>query len=133
MPQFLSDEWLAAAREIYASHEGSTPPATQDVQINVVVTGAPFGDGTVQAHLDTAGSEPGIGAGHIDGATTTITTDYETAKSVFIGGDQSAAMQAFMGGKVQITGDMTKVMMLMQATPDPSTAVIAEELMGMTD
>ncbi len=134
MPQFLSDEWVAAARDIYAAHATDTPPTTtQDVQINLVVREAPFGDGTVQAHLDTTGAEPELDLGHIDGAPTTITTDYATAKSVFVEQDQQAAMQAFMGGRIQITGDMTKIMMMMQTAPDPAAVVIAEKIKAITD
>lgn len=133
MAQFLSDEWVQAAREIYAAHAGDAPAATQQVQINLVVKEAPFGDGIVQAHLDTTGAEPELDLGHIDGAPTTITTDYNTAKSVFVEQDQQAAMQAFMGGKIQITGDMTKVMLLMQGAPDPAALEIAAKIKELTD
>lgn len=133
MAQFLSDEWVAAARTIYAENASDAPAATQQVQINLVVKDAPFGDGVVQAHLDTTGSEPGLDLGHIDGAPTTVTTDYATARAVFIEQDQQAAMQAFMGGRIQITGDMTKIMMMMQMTPDPSAIVIADKIKDITD
>lgn len=133
MAQFLSDEWLTAAHEIYVSHAGDVPGTPADIQVNLVVNGAPFGDGAVQAHLDTTGGGAEIGAGHIDGASTTVTTDYETAKSIFADQNQQAAMQAFMGGKVQITGDMTKLMMLMQQPPNPAADEIAEKLRDLTD
>lgn len=133
MAQFLSDEWVSAARDIYAENASEAPPATQQVQINLVVKDAPFGDGTIQAHLDTTGNEPELDLGHIDGAPTTITTDYATAKSVFIEQDQQAAMQAFMGGRIQITGDMTKIMTMMQTTPDSSAITIANKIKDITD
>ena len=133
MAKFLSDEWIAAAREIYAAHPGDAPESTQKVQINLVVKDAPFGDGTIQAHLDTTGSEPEIEIGHIDGAPTTVTTDYETAEKIFISQDQQAGMQAFVGGKIQITGDMTKLMALMQGSLDPAAAEIAEKIKAITD
>lgn len=133
MAEFLSDEWLVAVREIYVAHPGTDAATPQDVQINLVVKDAPFGDGTIQAHLDTTGSRPEIDSGHIEGASTTVTTDYATAKSVFAEQNQQAAMQAFMGGKIQITGDMTKLMMLMQTTPDAAALEIANQIQALTD
>ncbi len=133
MAQFLSDEWVAAARRVY---EESPPPQSEvarDVQINLIVKDAPFGDGTVQAHLDTTGAEPTIDVGHIDGAPTTVTTDYTTAKTIFVEQDQQAAMQAFMAGKIQITGDMTKIMMMMQAPRDAASAEVVERIKALTD
>jgi hypothetical protein len=131
--EFLSDEWVSAARDIYAENASDVPAATHQVQVNLVVKDAPFGDGTIQAHLDTTGNEPELDLGHIDGAPTTITTDYATAKAVFVEQDQTAAMQAFMGGRIQITGDMTKIMMIMQSTPDPSAIDIANKIKDITD
>lgn len=131
--QFLSEEWMAESRAIYAAHDGPAPATAQNVQINLVVKDAPFGDGVIQAHLDTTGDELELELGHIDGASTTITTDYQTAKSVFVEQDQQAAMQAFMGGRIQISGDMTKVMMLMQGAPDPAALEIAERIRAITD
>lgn len=133
MAQFLSDEWIEIAKSISAERTGDPPAPTQQVQINLVVKDAPFGDGTIQAHLDTTGSEPVLDLGHIDGAPTTITTDYATAKSVFVQQDQQAAMQAFMGGRIQITGDMSKVMMMMQQQPDEESMAVAARIKEMTD
>ena len=133
MAQFLSDEWVQDAHKIYDNFQGKSSMPPQQVQINLNITSVPFGDGTVKAHLDTTGDEVEIDLGHLDGAPTTITTDYVTAKSVFIDQDSQAAMQAFMTGKVQITGDMTKVMMLMQASPDPTAAEIGALIRAITD
>ena len=133
MAQFLSDEWVQDAHKIYDDFQGKSSAPPQQVQVNLNITSVPFGDGTVKAHLDTTGDEVEIDLGHLDGAPTTITTDYLTAKSVFIDQDSQAAMQAFMTGKVQITGDMTKVMMLMQSSPDPIVAEIGDRIRAITD
>ena len=56
---FLSDEWIAEARTIRAelagpeSEEGAAPPAAS-VRMNQVITDVPFGEGAMQAHLDTS-------------------------------------------------------------------------------
>ena len=133
MAQFLSDEWIEAAHAIRAEMGDSSPAPTQQVQVNLTVKSAPFGDGVVSAHLDTTGEGIVIGLGHLEGAPTTVTTDYDTARSVFIEQDQQAAMTAFMTGKVQISGDMTKMMMLMQGAPDPAAIEIAARIKAITD
>ena len=51
-----------------------------------------------------------MGQGLVDDADVTLTTDYATAKDVFVSGNQQAGMQAFMAGKVKVQGDMTKLM-----------------------
>lgn len=133
MAQFLSDEWMAAARQIYAEHEGEPSASAQDVQINLVVKGAPFGDGTIQAHLNTTGGDSELALGHIDGAPTTVTTDYDTARSLFLELDQQAALAAFMAGKIQFTGDMTKIMLMMSDKPDEVAIDIAQRIRDITD
>ena len=55
------------------------------------------------------------GIGHADAADVTLTTDYATAKEVFISGDPQTGMQAFMAGKVKIQGDMSKLIAAQQA------------------
>ncbi len=52
-----------------------------------------------------------FGKGTTDGADLTLSTDIDTARAVFVSGDQQAGMQAFMAGKVRVQGDMTKLMM----------------------
>jgi hypothetical protein len=131
--QFLSDAWLEEADKIRAEFHGKVAPPTQQVKINLVVTAVPFGDGTVKAHIDTSEGDTEIESGHLDDATTTLTTDYETARAVFIDQNQQAALQAFMSGKVQISGDMTKIMAMMQGTPDEAALEIAARLKAVTD
>lgn len=133
MAQFLSEAWMLEAHAIYDEHDGPASAPTHEVQINLMIKDAPFGDGAIQAHLDTTGDDIELDLGHIDGASTTITTDYGTAKALFVEQDQQAAMQAFIGGRIQITGDMTKIMMLMQTGPDPAALEIAERIRAITD
>ena len=40
----------------------------------------------------------------------TLTTDYATAREIFMSGNPQAGMQAFMEGKVKVQGDLTKLM-----------------------
>jgi hypothetical protein len=129
VPQFLTDEWIAEARRIHDEHdvEGPTPPA---VKINLVVTEVPFGDGVVNAHMDSSSGEVEIELGHLDDAETTLTTDYETARSTFVDNDPQAGMQAFMQGKVKVQGDMTKLMVMAQGGGDPD---LNRKIQAITD
>lgn len=105
---FLSDEWFAAVGAAIAQHGAAASPPGPNVLMNLVITGTPFGDR--EFHM---GSKDGVamfGQSHLDGADVTLTTDYATARDVFVSGNQAAGMQAFMAGKVKVQGDMTKLM-----------------------
>ena len=118
---FLSDEWMDAAKAIREEYAGKTAAPAHAVKMNQIVTDVPFGDGTINAHLDTSGGEMVMEMGHIEGEDLTVTLDYATAKAIFVEQNPQAGMQAFMAGKVKVQGDMTKLM-AMQATPPDATA-----------
>ena len=69
--------------------------------MNLVLTESPFGDGTLDAHLDTSSGELVVDTGHLESPDLTVTVDYETAKAILVDGDAQAAMQAFMSGTDQ--------------------------------
>lgn len=130
---FLSDEWMTEARAIREKYQGQTPPITTSLKINLVVNGAPFGEGAVQGHLDTSSGELVMEQGNLDDADCTMTTDYTTAKAIFVDQDPTVGMQAFMTGKITIQGDMMKVMALQTAMPQNDvTNQIAEEIKAIT-
>src|SRR3546814_10983472 len=90
--------------------------------MNQVVTDVPFGDGTINAHMDTSSGEMEMDLGHLDEADLTVTLDYAPAKAILVDGNPQAGMQAFMAGKIKVPGDMTKLMAMQQGTPDPTPA-----------
>ena len=63
----------------------------------------------------------------------TVTVDYETAKTILVEGNPQAGMQAFMGGKIKVQGDMTKLMAMQTVTPDPAAKAIADRINAITD
>jgi hypothetical protein len=132
---FLSDEWLAEARRIYQEYRGRVPAPSQALRMNQVITDVPFGDGTIDAHLDTSSGELEIDLGHIEGAEVKVTLDYDTAKAVLVNGDLQAAMQAFMSGRIKAEGDITRLMGLQLGGPgsaDPAAAEIARRIQEIT-
>ncbi|MEY2398591.1 MAG: hypothetical protein QOJ00_1765 [Actinomycetota bacterium] len=113
---FLSDAWLEDVKRIAAESGGASmmPPTAE---INMVVTGGPEGD--KELHVQNGEFNTGL----LDNAPTKLTLPYDVAKDMFINGNQQAAMQAFMSGKIKVEGDMTKLMAMQGgAQPDPAAA-----------
>ena len=129
---FLSDEWIAAAREIREAHEGAAP-VPHVMKMNLVITEVPFGDGTIDAHMDTTSGELELDTGHLEGEDLTVTVDYVTAKAIFVDGNPQAGMQAFMAGKIKVQGDMTKMMAMQTAQPDPAQLEMAAKISAITE
>ena len=129
---FLSDEWLEAAKNIREEYAGQTTPPAHAVRMNQIITEVPFGDGTIEAHMDTSSGEMTMDMGHLENPDLTVTLDYATAKAILVDGNPQAGMQAFMAGKVKVQGDMTKLMAMQQGTPDPEAAAVAEKIKEMT-
>jgi len=127
---FLSEEWISAAREIRARHDEQAPATSASVRVNLNISEVPFGEGSVPAHLDTTSGRLEMELGHLNEADATVTTDYATAKNLVVFQDQGALMQAFMGGKVKIQGDATKLMALAAAGQTGSAAPEATLLAG---
>ncbi|MFM1753015.1 MAG: hypothetical protein RL119_1977 [Actinomycetota bacterium] len=131
---FLSDAWMEAAQGIRAKYEGQTPKINAVVKINQVITDVPFGEGTIKAFIDTSSGDMKMDLGELADPEATVTTDWATARAIFALGDQATAMQAFMGGKIKVVGDMMKMMALQTAMPQTDiTAKIAEEIKAITE
>ncbi len=126
---FLSDEWVAAARQIREEYGELDDGIPDNIRMNQVITEVPFGTGTVKAHLDTTSGSLEMDIGHLERADVTVTLDYATAKSVFVDGTVGAAMTAFMAGKVRVQGEMAKLLAaLQQLTPaDESSATAVQQ------
>ena len=129
---FLSDEWMDAAKAIREEYAGKTAAPAHAVKMNQIITDVPFGDGTINAHLDTSGGEMVMETGHIEGEDLTVTLDYATAKAILVDGNPQAGTQAFMAGKIKVQGDMTKMMALQSGAPDPMAEEIAAKIKEIT-
>jgi putative sterol carrier protein len=125
--QFLSDEWVDAARKL--REEADAPARTvQPVKMNLTITEVPFGSGSVDAHMDSTSGELLLELGHLDTPDVTATLDYDTAKAMMVDSNPQAAMQAFMAGKIKLTGDMTKAMALQSGPTDPELTKKIQEI-----
>ena len=129
---FLSDEWMDAAKTLREEYSGGAEAGGHAVKMNQIITDVPFGDGTINAHMDTSDGELKMDTGHLETADVTVTLDYATAKAIFVDGNPQAGMQAFMAGKIKVQGDMTKLMAMQQTAPDPAAIALAEQIKDMT-
>jgi putative sterol carrier protein len=130
---FLSDDWLKAAEAIRAEQPASAGTPAQSVRMNLVINEVPFGDGHLDAHLDTSGGTIDLDIGHLAEPDLTVTVDYGTAKAILVDGDAAAGMQAFMAGKVRVEGDMAKLLALQGAPPDAAAADLAAKIRAITE
>ncbi len=131
--KFLSEEWVAEAKAIREQHAGDAPAPAHAVRMNQVITDVPFGDGNINAHMDTSGGEMEMDFGHLENPDLTVTLDYATAKAILVDGNPQAGMQAFMAGKVKVDGDMSKLMAMQSGAADPKAAEVAAAIQAITE
>ena len=130
---FLSDEWMAAAKAVREKYASQSTKVTTVIKMNQVITDVPFGDGTLNVFLDTSSGDVVMDLGALDAPDLTVTTDYVTARQIFVDQDQAAGMQAFMAGKIKVQGDMMKMMALQTAMPQDEIArQISTEIKDLT-
>ena len=130
---FLSDDWMTAARDIREEYRGKTQPMAHQIKMNQVITEVPFGEGKIEAHMDSSSGEMEMELGHLPDAEVTVTVDYATAKAIFVDQNPQVGMQAFMAGKIKVQGDMTKLMAMQQSGPDPVAAEVAGKIKAITE
>lgn len=135
MAKFLSEEWLEGAAAIREEFKGQGGAPPHKMRMNLVITEAPddVSPGPIDAHMDTTEGDMQMDVGHLEGPDLTVTLDYGTAKAILVEGNPQAGMQAFMSGKIKVQGDMTKLMAMQSASPDPVAQQIAERLQAITD
>jgi hypothetical protein len=128
---FLSDDWFVAVREVVDAQDIDIPPHAE-LTMNLVVTETPFGEDR-RLHVGARDGKADWGIGHATDADLTLTTDYATAREIFISGNPQAGMQAFMDGRVKVQGDLTKLMAAQVAGTGPGAPGLAEALSAITE
>jgi putative sterol carrier protein len=133
---FLSDEWLAESRKIREEYRERVPQIPVTVRMNQIITEVPFGEGVIHAHVDTSSGQLEIDTGHLESPDLTVTLNYDTAKAILIDGDAQAAMNAFLGGRIKVDGDITKMIALQAGaaggSSDPGAAELVRRIQAMT-
>ena len=132
---FLSEEWITEVRKLgdEARAEGGGAKIPHAVKMNQVITDVPFGDGTVNVHMDTTSGDMQMEMGHIENPDLTVTVDYDTAKAIFVDGNPQAAIEAFMAGRIIVQGDITKLMAMQAAGPGTTASTLTRALQEITE
>ena len=133
---FLSEEWMAAAREIRERYEDQLPEVTMSVRINQIITDVPFGEGQISAYVDTSEGSLALELGELDEPDAVMMVDYHTAHAILVERDPTVVMQSFLEGRIKVQGDMMKLMAMQAAAganPDDELALaMADELRDIT-
>jgi putative sterol carrier protein len=134
--QFLSQHWMDAAREIREKYADQASKVTTSIKMNQVITDVPegvSGESTIKVYMDTSSGDVVMDLGELEVSDLTVTTDYDTARKLFVEQDQAAGMQAFMAGKIKVQGDMMKMMAMQTSMPQDDVAkTIAQEIKDIT-
>ena len=118
--KFLSDEWLSEVESRLNANDAFQSAAKgQSARLQNEVSGAPDGDKKYGFVLD--GGKVQLVQGEIENAEATLSQNYETAVSM--SKQEMTGQQAFMQGKVKITGNLMKMMQLQGVFGAMPTAV----------
>lgn len=109
--RYLSLEWIdALSREVAASDALTELATSHTVGITQVVSNGP--EGNVLYHLQVGDGRAAFGPGAADPEDVRFEQDWDTA--VAVATDQLNAQQAFITGRIRLTGDQQK---LLESTP----------------
>ena len=126
MPAFLTDDWFATVESLTAqAGDLNLPPALNALAINLIVTNTA---GNTELALASGKLQKGLA----EQAKTTLTMDGETLRKVFLEFDMTAAMQAFMTGKIKVQGDMSQLMALQTARPSAEQKALFKNILAAT-
>lgn len=136
MYDFLSEEWMLAAREIRERYATELPDVTVEVRINQIITDVPFGEGVINAYVDTSNGSLELELGELAEPDAVLMVDYATAKAMIVERDPAIVMQSFMEGRIKVQGDMMKIMAMQASAAAHQTEAaerIADEIRAITN
>ena len=108
--KFLSEEWAQeVTNALNSSDEFQSAAAGQQVKLQQVIQDTPEG-GEQKYYFELDGGKVNVGLGELADAEATLTQTYDVA--VAIVKQELNAQNAFMQGKLKISGNMMKLMQL---------------------
>ncbi len=130
--QFLSPAWIAEVKKLRKAHAGKRAGGGSTMQVNYVVTGAPFCQGDLMVHADATADDVAIEAGHVATAPATLTLPYAIAKALLFEGDPMAAMRAFAAGELQVDGSLEQALRRPDEPPDRDALKLSAAIKKVT-
>jgi putative sterol carrier protein len=128
MAVFLTNDWFETVEKMtQAAGDLNLPPTLANLALNMTVSGG--ADGDVDMALDGGKIVKGLSPN----AKATLQLDAETLRKVFLEFDMSAAMSAFMSGKIKVQGDMTQLMALQTARPSQEQKDLFKSVLDVTE
>jgi hypothetical protein len=127
MYEFLSTEWFAKVDELIAAAGDLQIPAEMRAAcINVTVTSS---DGRATAvSLKDGLFRPG----HEPDAPTRLAIDEALARKIFLEADAAAGVQAFLEGKMQVEGDLAKLVAMQTVEPSEPQKQLTRAIAAVT-
>ena len=109
MSKFLTEEWAQEMTQaLNSSDEFKSAASGQSAKLQQVITDGPEGESKHYFKLENGAAE--VGLGELTDAEVTITQNYETAAAIYK--QELNPQNAFMQGKLKVTGNMMKLMQL---------------------
>jgi hypothetical protein len=122
---FLSDEWFTEVEQLIASAGDLQIPDAMKIEVNVTIT-AP------QGAVPLALKDGTFTRGHNPGYTTLLTLADDVARKIFVDGDAAAGVQAFREGKIQVEGDLAKVVAMQTVEPSAQQLQLTRKIAAIT-
>jgi hypothetical protein len=123
---FLSDGWFQKVDElIAAAGDLQIPAAMRAVRVNIVVTSPA---GTTELHM----KDGLFTRGHQADAEAKLTLSEALARKIFVDGDATAGVQAFLAGEIQIEGDLAKVVAMQTVEPSAPQLRLTRQIAAIT-
>ena len=112
--EFLSPEWLEEFKDITRRLKIEAMEVQVPLRMNQLISGCPFQKEPLSAFLDTSDGHLVLDTGALENPDLTVALDYDTARAMFVEMSPQRAVEAFLAGKIMVTGDMTKLLGLAQ-------------------
>lgn len=123
---FLSDPWFDKVEELVAqAGDLQVPAAMRDLEVNVTVKTA---DGSIPIFM----KDGLFKRGHQPGVTTSLTLPDTVARRIFVDGDVSAGIQAFLTGEITVEGDLAKVVAMQTVEPSKPQQELTRRVAAIT-
>ncbi len=122
---FLSDEWFTEVEQLIATAGDLQIPDAMKIEVNVTINSP---QGAVPLSL----KDGTFVRGHNPAYTTSLTLADDLARKIFVDGDAAAGVQAFLEGKIQVEGDLAKVVAMQTVEPSAQQLQLTRKIAAIT-